>query len=392
MKKIFTLIAATLMAVGVQAQQTIDLTGLQETDFTFTNGEYACTAGEGIVSFDYVKGGSVYCKLQVKGLTFNYKNSGQKTGFFVASADYFTVAGKGVQLTIPNVTKGHKITLNVAKKDTPDDSNKRMPGFTATGAQIESDAMTEAMDKEVFVDVVFAASNDGDVVISNGSNAYLIKSIKIEDGTFVLKDGDYFIQHPGGDAVNSFTDGAGFKLQITSDTEKTYSKGSQATIGGIKYYTIKCSNGAENTLTLPEGKVTSAITLYSTLNADALVSDKPAFWQEVAGTAFKNELEGEELTSCKNYANMDVRTYNFKNGKLNKITFKNKNVQCFFLVKVTIETGTETQPDAVELDLTTGIATVKAVKANDAMFNVAGQKVAEGYKGLVIMNGKKYVK
>lgn len=38
-----------------------------------------------------------------------------------------------------------------------------------------------------------------------------------------------------------------------------------------------------------------------------------------------------------------------------------------------------------------GIATVKAAKSNDAMFNVAGQKVAEGYKGLVIMNGKKYV-
>lgn len=98
------------------------------------------------------------------------------------------------------------------------------------------------------------------------------------------------------------------------------------------------------------------------------------------------------MTSCKDYANMDVRTYNFKNGKLNKITFKNKNVQCFFLVKVTIETGTETQPDAVELDLTTGIATVKAVKANDAMFNMAGQRVADDFKGLVIKDGKKYVK
>ena len=42
----------------------------------------------------------------------------------------------------------------------------------------------------------------------------------------------------------------------------------------------------------------------------------------------------------------------------------------------------------------TGIETVKSnvdAIANGAMFNLAGQRVAEGYKGLVIKNGKKYV-
>ena len=39
-----------------------------------------------------------------------------------------------------------------------------------------------------------------------------------------------------------------------------------------------------------------------------------------------------------------------------------------------------------------GVNTINAVKAdNGAIYNVAGQKVNAGYKGLVIKNGKKFV-
>ena len=54
----------------------------------------------------------------------------------------------------------------------------------------------------------------------------------------------------------------------------------------------------------------------------------------------------------------------------------------------------ETEIQWYEIDwVALGISDVKAnVKStNGAMFNLAGQRVAEGYKGLVIMNGKKYV-
>ena len=40
---------------------------------------------------------------------------------------------------------------------------------------------------------------------------------------------------------------------------------------------------------------------------------------------------------------------------------------------------------------TTGINALKAAAQNGAIYNVAGQKVNAGYKGLVIMNGKKFV-
>lgn len=39
-----------------------------------------------------------------------------------------------------------------------------------------------------------------------------------------------------------------------------------------------------------------------------------------------------------------------------------------------------------------GIASVKAAKANAAEYNLAGQKVAAGFKGLVIKDGKKVIK
>ena len=393
MKKFFTLIAMALVAVGVNAQTTINLAGLASTDFTYNTTEY--TYDNDNKAFNYIKGGNTWCLLTLndKGVAFRYKNSGTKNKFFVLGTEYFTIAGKGVEMQIANVTKGQKITLNVAKKDDPDGSNNRIPGFSATGAQMEgSDLSAEAKMGE-FADVVFTASVDGTVTIKNSNNAYFVKTITIADGTFVLKDGTYFIQYPGSD-VKEFTDGNGFKLQINIEDDKKYGKGSQATIDGTKYTFIKCSNGAENVLTLPEGKVASAITLYSTVNADTKPAEKPSYWQEIAGTAFKNQIAGEEFNSYKDYTNPDVRTYKFVNGKLNKISFKNKGDQIFFLVKVTIETGTEVTPESVEFETSaTGIQAIKTLKAaNDgAIYNLAGQKVSDGFKGIAIQNGRKVV-
>ena len=51
-------------------------------------------------------------------------------------------------------------------------------------------------------------------------------------------------------------------------SDKGQSSGGDLTINGDKYKTIKVSNGAQNKLILPEGKVTKEMTLYSYLNAD----------------------------------------------------------------------------------------------------------------------------
>ena len=395
MKKFFTLIAMALVAVGVNAQTVINLAGLTTESFTYDATAYK--AADDKKSFDYIKKDkSNYSDLVLNGskLTLSYKNSGTKEKFFEMGDEYLIVAGKGVILKIADITKGQKITLNVAKKDDPsEDKGNRVPGFSATGAQMEGSDLSAEAKKGEFADVVFTASQDGTVQITNANNAYFIKTITIADGTFVLKDGTYFIQYPGSD-VKEFTDGNGFKLQINIEEDKKFGKGGQATIDGTKYTFVKCSNGAENVLTLPEGKVASAITLYSAVNVDTKPADKPSYWQEIAGTAFKNEIAGEEFNSYKDYTNPDVRTYKFVNGKLNKITFKNKGDQVCFLVKVTIETGTEVTPEAVEFDTSaTGIQAIKTLKTsnNAAVYNLAGQKVSNNFKGIAIQNGRKVV-
>lgn len=47
----------------------------------------------------------------------------------------------------------------------------------------------------------------------------------------------------------------------------------------------------------------------------------------------------------------------------------------------------------IELATTTGVSTVSVAEAKDktATFNLAGQKVSESYKGIVVKNGKKYL-
>ncbi len=55
-------------------------------------------------------------------------------------------------------------------------------------------------------------------------------------------------------------------------------------------------------------------------------------------------------------------------------------------------TGSGYTPTKIYFDGATAIQGVKkAAKSDDAIYNVAGQKVSASYKGLVIKNGKKYI-
>ena len=74
----------------------------------------------------------------------------------------------------------------------------------------------------------------------------------------------------------------------------------------------------------------------------------------------------------------DVISFSF-DSPLNVVTFTNTGEQACFVI---------------ELDVTdtSSIQAVKAEAENAPAYNLAGQKVAEGYKGIVIKNGKKVLK
>lgn len=212
----------------------------------------------------------------------------------------------------------------------------------------------------------------------------------VEPGT--VEDGTYFISYnvePAlsnvtlegwkntGTANNVATWEGGFSIMIMR-SDKGMSSGSNITIGGSKYKSIKVSNGAQNTLTLPEGKVAKGITFYSYVNDDKDGWEN-SYWKEVAGVTY----EASTMASSKDGENPDVREFSFNGDQLNKITFTNSGKQLCYVIKVDIEKG----------DVITGIKNVKseAIDLNAPAYNLAGQKVAEGYKGVVIQNGVKRI-
>jgi len=192
---------------------------------------------------------------------------------------------------------------------------------------------------------------------------------------------DVMLFYPeGAESANEIELQDGFKMAITGNTGKNISSASKITIDGEQYVSIKLSNGAQNTLTLPEGKVATAITFYSYVNKDAQ-TDRPAFWKEVGGKTYDIETSGGELMCFKDAENPDVRSYTLE-SPMSSITFTNSGEQLCFVMKVAVADGTSGIEDV----------TVKPViNVNAPAFNLSGQRVSKTFKGIVIMNGKKYL-
>ena len=183
----------------------------------------------------------------------------------------------------------------------------------------------------------------------------------------------------GVDAANEIELQAGYTMAITGNTSKTISSASNIVINGEKYKSIKLSNGAQNTLTLPAGKVATKITFYSYVNKDAQ-TDRPAFWKEVGGVSYDKETSGGELMCFKDAENPDIRSYTF-DTPLNAITFTNTGEQLCFVME--LEVGESTGIEDV--------TTKPVVNVNAPVYNLSGQRVSKNFKGIVIMNGKKYL-
>lgn len=136
----------------------------------------------------------------------------------------------------------------------------------------------------------------------------------------------------------------GWQIQCTGNTEKKLESGSTMTTPEGKYIPIKLSNGAQNTVTLPEGYVANAVTIYSTINKDA-ATDRPCYWKEVDGVEYPKP-DTDNLTSFKDYANPDV-SY-FKLSGKNTFTFTNSGEQPFVVLVVDYSEA-KTEPEFPEI-------------------------------------------
>ena len=404
MKKIFTLIAMALVAVGANAQDwkataTAPAAGseLINNDLLKVNTSYGTTAAHiqdpatssnievtmGGYSFDY------YINVRTADNATTTSDGGEQSG----STPLIITAKKAVDLTI--YYRRQKGTNGFDKDD-----NKDILCVSQSGGKMESE-------------ITISSQTTG------GEYGYAIKTYKFEAGTYVLyrkgstinfygfkaaegtitpssgpsiTAGTYFISWSTEPALSNVTTSEmsntgtknncatwenGFSIMIMR-SDKDMSSGSNITVAGSQYKSMKVSNGAQNLLTLPEGFVASGITFYSYVNNEDTGWEN-SYWKEVAGTTY----DASTMTSCKDGANPDEKSFTFDGNKLNKITFTNAGKQLCYVVKIDIEAGSPTDIKNAKT------ATIDL--SNGEVYNLAGQKVDASAKGLVIKNGKKMI-
>lgn len=195
------------------------------------------------------------------------------------------------------------------------------------------------------------------------------------------------------DKANTITFDNGYTIAITGKTGKQLSKGTEITVDGTTYQTLKLSNGAQNTVTAPEGKTFNKVTFYSYMNLKVDAEEvRPAYWREVNGVEYNEESSGGIMKSCnQDFGGSipgseglvgpdqpDKREYNLTEP-VSSMTFTNKGEQLGFIM--ILET------------VTTGISTISndAIELNGPIYNLSGQRVDKSYKGVVIRNGKKFI-
>ena len=129
--------------------------------------------------------------------------------------------------------------------------------------------------------------------------------------------------------ANSITLAEGVTVAITGNTSKNIQNANKITVNGTEYTSMKVSNGAQNTLTLPKEAI--GITFYSYVNKDA-ATDRAPYWKEVAGVEYTEETSGGTMTSYKDGANPDIRSFSFEATK--ELTFTNTGEQLCYVMEV----------------------------------------------------------
>ena len=239
---------------------------------------------------------------------------------------------------------------------------------------------------------VYARAKRGDNVsevvnaeVATISKGDATKTIWMGIGSFTNNDQNVMTGSEGDDAE-------GIVLAITGNTEKKWSSGTlKIKIGDIERTTIKLSNGAQNTMTLPAGMKATRITFYSVINSAAA---RTSYWGEFNGTNISADVPmGAWNDVSDRLTNPDVRVFPL-DGETSSFTFTNAGEQLFFIVALdviespdpTIKATSELALKAVPFNKTsTATVTLKGSNLTDGTYDVtmpdvepASFTVAEG--------------
>jgi len=156
-------------------------------------------------------------------------------------------------------------------------------------------------------------------------------------------------------------DNTAFKLVCTGNLEKPYSKddGGKMTFSfdGVQRTGIKLSNGAQQTIFLPEGAKATKLTIYSVTGTNS--SSRTSYWKEVAGVDY-TEKTATLLDLNATRSNPNKREFKLNNVQ-EKITFTNTGEQQIVILVVDYHFGGDAITGDVNGDGDVNVGDIMAV-------------------------------
>lgn len=201
------------------------------------------------------------------------------------------------------------------------------------------------------------------------SKSFLVAYGNMTAGSIEGTEGNNQLTGNAGDTAE------GIVLQLTGNTGKAYSGANKVSLPWegetVQRTTIKLSNGAQNTLTMPEGWLATKATFYSYVNLkeEKFNFDKypelgyrVSYWKEVAGTAYTQE----DATIMDVFVEGDLTNpdaISFDLDKVSSFTFTNTGEQACFVIVIEAET-VEAEPETEK-----AYATFEAPTNTNAIWN-----------------------
>jgi len=399
MKKIFTLIAASVLAIGVQAQ-TYSFAGISADAISIdANGEKSTTTMDEatIPSVNYTGSGD-YMNVSfsnIPNVKVAYKNGSTKNNILKFGESFLQVDGKNGVIIISNLTAGELVTLKVSAKGSTASVFEAQKGCVANAANPASISKAASLDE--YVEVKFEATAD-EMEIKETAGGFRVTTLTICNGGGAVTPSD-----PTPAKIWNFSQTSdAAKSALAGNADWTFVKASNRYTYNVEIAkdtyvdlaSIGFADGAGIEVGRSGGKI-DAGNLRIDIDKRVQINASNGVYK------IKNLVKGDKVAiRCASASSSEAREFAVTNADISTVAAPTEDYNEAQLtvatngdVVLTQTKGINLIAVAVNTELpTSGITTLKADAAkNGAIYNLAGQKVANSYKGVAIMNGKKVV-
>lgn len=309
MKKVFTLLALALCAVGVKAQTTysFDTSNITESDLTITNGSFSSNKITADADADKTK--VLVVQLKDYPVTFSYPCGEKAKAIFSTGQKYFQADGKNTSINFTGLSVGDVIEVEYCSKNSnPENIAGSFSGLNADDDNVASTSTSNIV-KNKFTATATTAS------IKETNNGYRLYSITITKATGVAAPKITKSTEQVGSINVTMTaeEGATIKYTINGGSEQTYSSA------------LTVNSYAEVTAWAVKGEDESAKVSATYVVMPDLTNGKVWNFARVLDSDWENlAADGDNWTEEINNDNNTVR-YNNKNA-IEGILIANKQV------------------------------------------------------------------